>query len=90
MAREKIDKTSVTPPYRQLAAILREQIESGELLPGEKLPAISALQTKYSRKDESLASLTVRKAIKMLKDEDLVETVSGWGTFVRENKPRRR
>jgi GntR family transcriptional regulator len=89
MAREKIDKKSVVPPYQQLAAILRAQIKSGELLPGEKLPPISAMQTKYSAATESLASVTVRKAIALLKKEGLVETVSGWGTFVAEKKPRR-
>jgi GntR family transcriptional regulator len=70
-----ISYDSAEPPYRQLAAILRGRIESGEItarLPGEK-----ALQQEYG-----LALATVRKAVKVLRDEGLVRTVPGWGTYV--------
>lgn len=71
-----IDHGSATPPYRQLAAILRDRIEAGELagrLPGEK-----TLMQEYG-----LALTTVRKAVKLLRDEGIVETVPGWGSFIR-------
>lgn len=70
-----IDYDSADPPYRQLAAILRERIEAGEIkarLPGEK-----ALQEEFG-----LALATVRKAVKVLRDDGLVRTVPGWGTYV--------
>lgn len=71
-----IDYGSADPPYRQLAAILRAKIEAGEIrtrLPGEK-----TLQQEYG-----LALVTVRKAIRVLREEDgLVRTVPGWGTYV--------
>jgi DNA-binding GntR family transcriptional regulator len=67
------------PPSRQLAAIIRAQIESGELPPGSQLPSIVKLAEKYE-----LASATVNKAIRLLKSEGLVFGVSGHGTFVAE------
>jgi GntR family transcriptional regulator len=76
-AAVKIDYGSATPPYMQLAAELRRRIEAGEItarLPGEK-----ALQQEYG-----LALATVRKAVKVLRDEGLVRTVPGWGTYVTE------
>jgi DNA-binding GntR family transcriptional regulator len=78
--RDMIDYDSADPPSRQLAAILRRQIESGQIdgrLPGEK-----HLQQEYG-----LALATVRKAIKILRDEGLVRTVPGWGTFVAKSEP---
>ena len=73
-----INYDSATPPYQQLAAILRARIEAGEItsrLPGEK-----ALQQEFG-----LALATVRKAVKVLRDEGLVSTVPGWGTYVAEH-----
>ncbi len=70
-----IDYGAADPPWRQLAAILREKIRSGEItgrLPGEK-----ALMQEYG-----LALATVRKSVKALRDEGLVRTVPGWGSFV--------
>lgn len=64
------------PPYRQLAAILRGQIERRELvgrLPGEK----------HLMQEYGLALGTVRKAVKLLRDEGLIETVPGWGSYTR-------
>ena len=65
------------PPYRQLAAILRDMITSGELAPGATVPPIKRLRAEYG-----VAETTARKAIALLRDEGLVETVTGWGTFV--------
>jgi GntR family transcriptional regulator len=70
-----IDYDSAEPPYRQLAAILRERIADGTItarLPGEK-----ALQQEFG-----MALATVRKAVKVLRDEGAVKTVPGWGTYV--------
>jgi GntR family transcriptional regulator len=74
-----IQRGTPVPPYRQLAAILRGQIESGELAQGTQLPTILALAGEYE-----VATITVRKAIGLLKDEGLVIGVGGYGTFVAE------
>jgi DNA-binding GntR family transcriptional regulator len=67
------------PPSRQLAAIIRGQIESGELPPGTALPSIVKLAERYE-----LATATVNKALRILKAEGLIVGVSGHGTFVAE------
>jgi len=70
-----IDYDSADPPSRQLAGILRAKIESGEI--SNRLPGERHLQQEYG-----LALVTVRKSIKILRDEGLIRTVAGWGSFV--------
>jgi GntR family transcriptional regulator len=62
-----------------LAAIIRGQIESGDLAPGQQLPSIVTLAADYE-----IAVPTVRKAISLLKAEGLITGVAGYGTFVAE------
>jgi DNA-binding GntR family transcriptional regulator len=70
---DKIDKRSVVPLKRQLAAELRRRIEGGETwLPGER-----RLARQYG-----VSVGTVREALKILRDEGLVETWRGRGTGV--------
>lgn len=69
---------TAVPPWRQLAALLREQIESGELPPGGRVPSIMQLSQEHG-----IATVTVRKALDALKEEGLIETTSGYGTFVK-------
>lgn len=72
-----VDHGSAEPPYRQVAAILRERITSGELAPGAAVPSVRTLQQEYG-----IAQTTARKALKVLVDEGLARIVPGWGTFV--------
>ncbi|HUY48667.1 MAG TPA: GntR family transcriptional regulator [Streptosporangiaceae bacterium] len=74
----KIDLRSAVPAYRQLASILREQIESGELAADQIVPSETTLVQRYG-----VARGTVRRAIEVLRDEDLVVTVQGRGTYVK-------
>lgn len=76
-----ITRGSAVPPWRQLARLLRERIESGELAPGMRLPSIVSLSQEYD-----LAPLTVRKALRQLKDEGLIVIEPGWGSFVAERE----
>jgi GntR family transcriptional regulator len=64
-------------PWRQIAAIYRERIESGEMPPGSRLPSIRSISQEYE-----VATTTAQKVIEALRDEGLVET-SPMGTFVR-------
>jgi GntR family transcriptional regulator len=74
-----IDRESPDPPYVQLAAILRARIEAGEIT--SRLPGERALQQEFG-----LAPITVRKAVRLLRDEGLVRTSRGMGTFVRKDQ----
>jgi len=67
-----------TPLYNQLADILREMIKSGELQPRSSLPSESFLQ-----QEQGVSRGTVRMAIGILRDEGLVITIRGRGTFVK-------
>jgi GntR family transcriptional regulator len=77
-----IDETSPEHPYLQLAGLLRADIQSGKIT--SQLPSITKL-TEETR----LAVGTVRRAINILVQEGLVETVPGRGTFVIEQRPPR-
>ncbi|HEV2450317.1 MAG TPA: winged helix-turn-helix domain-containing protein [Streptosporangiaceae bacterium] len=72
-----IDPDSPIAPYRQVAAILRERIESGDLPPGRRLPSIAALVQEYG-----IARTTAAKALRVLVDEGMAEVSPGLGTFV--------
>ena len=72
----RIDAASPEHPYLQLAAQLRAAITAGELT--GILPSIFELT-----EQTGLSPGTVRRAISVLADEGLVQTVPGRGTFVR-------
>jgi GntR family transcriptional regulator len=72
-----VDHDSDVPPYQQVAAILREQILSGQIPPRRPIPSVTTLQQTYG-----IARGTVRKAVALLADEGLVVVRPGWGTFV--------
>jgi DNA-binding GntR family transcriptional regulator len=74
---EEIDHTAGEPVWSQLAGILRRQIERGTIQPGKLLPSISTLMQLYGVSDG-----TVKRAIRALRDEGLVSTVPGRGSYV--------
>jgi GntR family transcriptional regulator len=63
--------------YLQLASLLRDRIRSGELPSRAPVPSITELAAEHG-----LAAVTVRKALKVLIDEGLIETRPGRGTYV--------
>ncbi len=65
------------PVYLQLTAILRGQIESGEIPPGKPIPSKKALRAAHS-----VSGQTVDRAVQALKDAGMVHTVRGLGLFV--------
>lgn len=81
----EIDRSDPRPPYRQIAALLRAQIDSGDLQPGAKLPSEAALMESFG-----VARMTARQAIQELRGEGLVVAEHGRGVFVRPMPPVRR
>ena len=57
------------PLYRQLANILREQIASGQVPPGRRLPSKLSIRQEYG-----VSQNTTERALKLLRDEGLIET----------------
>jgi DNA-binding GntR family transcriptional regulator len=77
MAHE-VDHWSEEPRYLQLARFLREDIRSGRLQPGQVLEGEKGLAREYR-----VARATVRRALEILRDEGLLQTVHRVGTRVR-------
>ncbi|WP_336212891.1 GntR family transcriptional regulator [Enterobacter sp. P82] len=69
------------PMYRQIADALREQINAGELKPGDALPTESSLQDAFS-----VSRVTVRQALKLLTEEHIIESIQGSGSYVKEER----
>ena len=78
-----IDRFDETPLYLQLAAILRRAIESGQLQPRDPVPSET-----YLMQEHGLSRDTVRHALEILRQEGLVKTFVGRGTFVMPLKDR--
>ena len=72
-----LDRDGAVPLSRQLAALLRDEIETGKRPAGSRLPSIGALAAEHD-----VATATVVKAYRILKSEGLVTGVAGHGTFV--------
>ncbi len=66
--------------YVQIADDLRRQILAGDLAPGDRLPSTSDLVTKYE-----VANMTIQGAFRLLREENLIYSVQGRGTFVRSD-----
>lgn len=81
----QIDRADDKPPYRQIAGMLREAINSGQLIAGERVPSEAALSDHFG-----VARMTVRQAVQELRSEGLVISEHGRGVFVRPAPPIRR
>ncbi|MEU8010385.1 GntR family transcriptional regulator [Micromonospora parva] len=64
------------PRYRVIADELRERISSGAIPPGALLPTESALTAEFRA-----SRGTIRQAIAILRDEHMVATEHGRGTY---------
>jgi DNA-binding GntR family transcriptional regulator len=65
------------PPYQRVAAWLRGEISAGRLRPGEQVPSATVLAAQFG-----VSRNTAARALAMLRDEGLILTQRGWGSFV--------
>lgn len=72
-----IDPKSSVPPFEQLRVQLLEQISSGSLAPGAKLPTVRRLA-----EDLGLAANTVARSYRELEALGMIETRGRNGSFV--------
>ncbi|MDR3080052.1 MAG: winged helix-turn-helix domain-containing protein [Streptomyces sp.] len=75
--RPPIDPTKIAYIYMQVADYIAGQIADGTLSPGARLPGERALAEEYG-----VAFLTVRRAMKELRERGLVVTLPAKGTFI--------
>jgi len=77
-----VQRRNAIPLYYQLESILRRKIVNGELLPGAALPSEDALASEYG-----ISRITVRQALSLLEQDDLIVRQRGRGTFVSDHPP---
>ena len=77
-------RESPRPAYEVLAAALREQIMSGELKPGDRLPVEPDLSAQHN-----VSRSTVREALRVLSSQHLITTTRGvvGGSFIAHPQP---
>ncbi|WP_214322257.1 GntR family transcriptional regulator [Nonomuraea sediminis] len=79
-----LDRDGPVPIYKQVADEIRQQIESGELKPGEPVPSEAKLEEDYN-----IARTTARRVARELREQGVAYTIQGEGTFVGpEGSPR--
>lgn len=76
-----ITRDDSIPMYVQIADILKEKIQHGEIKPGERLGTQQELADTFR-----VSKITIRQAIQQLRDQNLVITRQGKGTFVKPQK----
>jgi DNA-binding transcriptional regulator YhcF (GntR family) len=81
--RVEIDRSSTTPPYEQIVAQVRREVERGTLAAGTRLPTVRALAERTG-----LVPNTVAKAYRELEAAGVLEGRGRAGTFVASRSPR--
>ncbi|MCJ0868326.1 GntR family transcriptional regulator [Streptomyces sp. AP-93] len=71
------------PLHARIAADLRDEIMSGDLQPGSKLPSTARLKTRFDA-----SNATIQKAVQLLKDEGLALGRAGSAVTVRDTRQR--
>ncbi|MDW9852003.1 GntR family transcriptional regulator [Sinorhizobium meliloti] len=73
---------SRVPLYLQVASVMRQRIETGHWLEGDKISTLEELESEFG-----VARVTIRQAIELLRDDGLLDAQQGRGTFV-SGKPK--
>ncbi|MEG6508867.1 GntR family transcriptional regulator [Methyloligella sp. 2.7D] len=73
---------SRVPLYLQVASVMRQRIQKGYWKEGQKISTLEELEAEFS-----VARVTIRQAVEILRDEGLLESLQGRGTFV-SNRPK--
>lgn len=76
-------KISSQKIYEQIADLLIQQIEQGELQVGDRLPSIQKLSEEYG-----VSNASIREALNALRMIGLIEIKQGYGTFIKANHPQ--
>lgn len=63
--------------WRQVAAVVAGRIEDGTYAPGTKVPSVVELSTEFG-----IAASTAQKVFVHLKEEGMIRTEVGLGSFV--------
>ncbi|WP_330295916.1 GntR family transcriptional regulator [Streptomyces sp. NBC_00503] len=83
LPRSDVEGTDPRALHARIAADLRDEIMSGALPPGGKLPSTAQLKIRFDA-----SNATIQKAVQLLKDEGLAVGRAGAAVTVRENRQR--
>lgn len=75
------ERRAQAPKFEQVADVMRAEIKSGKLRPGEQLPREDELAARYDA-----ARPTMRAALTILEREGLVSAQRGKGIFIRSSR----
>jgi len=64
--------------WEQLYSTLRARIENGEYRERSVIPSLTQLEQEFG-----VARTTIQKVLRIMKDESLIRTIPGKGTYVR-------
>ncbi len=78
-----LDPDDPRPPYLQVAVLLKAAIATGQLKPGERLASGNEMAKTYG-----VARQTIQQALRVLRDDGLIVSRQGSGTFVRARMER--
>ncbi|MGM0414914.1 MAG: GntR family transcriptional regulator [Bacillota bacterium] len=81
MLNIEIDRDSYEPVYMQIVKILKKSISAGHFKPGDKLPSENQLCNEFS-----VSPMTVRRALDVLIEQNIIYGVQGKGTYIRKIK----
>ncbi|WP_231626925.1 GntR family transcriptional regulator [Streptomyces apocyni] len=70
------------PRWRQVARIIRERIADGTYPPGTRIPSVVEMLNEFG-----IATSTGQKVHRGLRDEGLIYTEPGMGSFVTKRRP---
>lgn len=81
----KLSEDSLTPLYQQVMEMLKDAIEMGTYVAGDKIPSEAELSDLYS-----VSRITVRRAVQELVKDGYLTKKQGKGTFVNRRKLSRK
>jgi DNA-binding GntR family transcriptional regulator len=70
------------PRWRQVHAVILERINSGEYAPGSRVPSVVQLQGEFG-----IANVTAQKVLRQLREDKMIYTEPGMGSFVADQAP---
>lgn len=72
-----VDLDETRPKWRQVAAVITERIADGTYPPGTRVPSVVQLSAEFG-----IANVTAQKVVRALRDEGLIRTEPGMGSYV--------
>lgn len=77
-----VDLDETRPKWRQVAEVIRGRIGDGTYPPGSRVPSVVQIIEEFN-----IANVTAQKVLRALREEGLIRTEPGMGSFVADQPP---